>query len=74
MHLCIGAAVAGLGVTLVEHRLVGDELSRATLVAQPGAVRVPNGFVARINQRRAAAPTTTAFLDWLREQLAQDVR
>jgi DNA-binding transcriptional LysR family regulator len=72
MHLCIGAAVAGLGVTLVEHRLVRDEISSGKLVPQPGALRVPNGFIARTNPRRVVSPTTEAFLSWLREALAED--
>ncbi|WP_316166914.1 MULTISPECIES: LysR substrate-binding domain-containing protein [unclassified Bradyrhizobium] len=72
-HLCIGAAVAGLGVALVEHRLVSAELSTAQLVAHPGVVRIANGFLAKPNPRREISPAASAFLSWLREALTTGV-
>lgn len=71
-NLCTGAAVAGMGVALIEHRLVRDELASGRLIAQPGTLHVPNGFVARPNPLREMSPATEMFLGWLRETLAAD--
>lgn len=62
--LCIEAAVAGLGATVVEHRLVARELASGALVAPFGFVAWPAGLVAVRRGRRSAS--AAAFIDWLR--------
>jgi LysR family transcriptional regulator, glycine cleavage system transcriptional activator len=71
-NLCIGAAIAGIGVALVELRLVRDELASGQLIAQPGTLQIDKGFVARPNSLRELPLATETFLDWLRETLAAD--
>lgn len=71
-NLCIGAAVAGMGVTLIEYRLVRDELARGQLVSPLGVLNVPNGFVARPNPLREMSEAAATFLTWLRDTLAAD--
>ncbi|WP_051310919.1 LysR family transcriptional regulator [Bradyrhizobium sp. Cp5.3] len=70
-HLCISAAAAGLGVALVEHRLVSEELAGGKLIAHPRTLRIANGFLAIPNPGREASPATAVFLSWLREILAE---
>jgi LysR family glycine cleavage system transcriptional activator len=62
--LCIEAAVAGLGATVVERRLVARELDAGALVAPFGFVSWPGGLVAVRRGRRSAS--AAAFVAWLR--------
>ncbi|WP_066738524.1 LysR family transcriptional regulator [Cupriavidus sp. D384] len=76
-HLCIQAALAGLGVALVEQRLIRAELDSGALVAPYGFTPFDGGLMAVPAERPArtdvrAADTHTdiaAFVGWLRERL-----
>ncbi|MFC7688743.1 LysR substrate-binding domain-containing protein [Paeniroseomonas aquatica] len=68
-HLCIEAALAGLGVALVERRLVREELAAGRLEAPCSFVDFPEGLAAVPTSDRAAAPAAAAFLAWLRQSL-----
>lgn len=64
-HLCIEAALAGLGVALVERRLVREELAAGRLVAPCSFVAFPDGLAAVPTSDRAISPAARAFLTWL---------
>ncbi len=68
-HLCIEAALAGLGLALVEQRLVREELAAGRLHAPCGFVPFPEGLAALPTSPRANSPAARAFLDWLRGTL-----
>jgi DNA-binding transcriptional LysR family regulator len=68
-HLCIEAALAGLGVALVERRLVRDELTSGRLAAPCSFAGFPDGLAAVPTSERAASPAAGAFLVWLGESL-----
>jgi LysR family transcriptional regulator, glycine cleavage system transcriptional activator len=65
IHLCIGAAVGGLGVTLVEARLVQDELADGRLVAPLGFQVVPDGFLAVLHPKRPRSAAVRKLVRWL---------
>jgi len=69
-HLCIEAAIAGLGVAMVERRLVLDELANGRLVVPCGFTGFAEGWAAVPFSGRADTPAAHAFLQWLRETLA----
>lgn len=68
-HLCVEAAVSGLGVALAEQRLVRKELDDGTLVAPHGFTRFPGGLMALPGARGADGPQAQAFIAWLRQAL-----
>ncbi|MEP0234452.1 LysR substrate-binding domain-containing protein [Roseibium sp.] len=68
LFLAIEAAVAGLGVALVEKRLVADELSSGRLVAPFGFHRIERGFGAIVTSRGRDRGKVQALLDWLERQ------
>ncbi|SDD09773.1 LysR substrate-binding domain-containing protein [Belnapia rosea] len=68
-HLCIEAALAGLGLALVEQRLVREELATGRLRAPCGFVPFPEGLAALPTSARAQSPAARAFLAWLRATL-----
>jgi len=68
-HLCIEAAAAGLGVALVERRLVERELAEGRLVALGEAVRFDEGFAAIPHAVRPLSPAARLFVDWLASEL-----
>lgn len=68
-HLGIEAAVAGLGVALVEQRLVARELAEGRLVAVGEPVRFEEGFAAIPNATRPLSPAARLFVDWLTAEL-----
>ena len=68
-HLCIEAAVAGLGVALVERRLVARELADGRLVALGEPMRLEEGFVAIPHATRPLSPAARRFVDWLASEL-----
>ncbi|MFC4276369.1 LysR substrate-binding domain-containing protein [Achromobacter aloeverae] len=68
-HLCIEAATAGLGVALVERRLVRRELEDGTLVAPRGFVEFDDGMMALPAQGRPLSREGQALVDWLRSAL-----
>jgi LysR family glycine cleavage system transcriptional activator len=72
-HLCIEAALTGLGVALVERRLVQDELASGRLQAPCGFVDFGVGLAAVPTSERATSPAAHAFIAWLGATLAADV-
>lgn len=71
-HLCLEAAVAGLGVTLVEKRLAAQELADGRLRPHSPFVPFSDGFAAIPNRSRPLTPEAAAFLDWLQFALQSD--
>ncbi len=71
-HLCIEAAMAGMGVALVDRRLVAKELAQETLVAKFGFTKFEPGFAAIPAARKPMTPQTQLFLDWLTAELNAD--
>ncbi|NVK34721.1 MAG: LysR family transcriptional regulator [Rhodobacteraceae bacterium] len=67
--LAIEAAKTGLGVALVERRLVADDLVEGRLVAPFGFVEVPGGFGAIVNPRSRSRSVVMQFLEWLEGEL-----
>ncbi len=67
-HLCIQAALAGLGVALIEQRLIRAELDAGTLVAPYGFTGFDGGLMAVPAERQIHADVA-AFVEWLRERL-----
>ena len=68
-HLCIEAALSGLGVALVESRLVAAELANGRLHAPMGFVPFEHGMAAIPNGERPMSGSATAFVDWLKAEL-----
>jgi DNA-binding transcriptional LysR family regulator len=66
MHLCVSAAVTGLGVALVERRFALKELKSGRLVERSEFLTYEDGFVAIMKPGRAHSPAASHFLDWLR--------
>jgi DNA-binding transcriptional LysR family regulator len=69
-HLCIEAALSGLGVALVEKRLISRELEEGTLVAPFGFVAFDGGLRALPAVNRSLSGHADAFVGWLRRTLA----
>lgn len=69
-HLCIEAAIAGLGTAMVERRLIGDDVAAGRLVAPLGFTAFPEGWAAVPFSDRAEAPAGRSFVAWLRGTLA----
>lgn len=69
-HLCIEAALSGLGVALVERRLIARELADGTLIAPFGSVEFDEGLRALPAAGRRMNAPAGAFMDWLRGALA----
>jgi len=70
-HLCIEAAASGLGVALVEQRLVRKELEEGVLAAPHGFVRFPASLMALPAARGAADLQAQAFIGWLGQALGE---
>ncbi len=68
-HLCIEAALSGLGVALVETRLIARELAEGSLVAPYGSVEFDDGLRALPAAGRRMNGQAEAFLAWLRGAL-----
>ena len=64
-HLCIEAAITGLGVALVERRLIGAELADGRLRAPAGFATFPQSLVAIPSGERYQSPSARLFIDWL---------
>ncbi|MGY2051793.1 LysR substrate-binding domain-containing protein [Methylobacterium sp. JK268] len=71
-NLCIEAAAAGMGVALVEARLVRQELESGRLVALWGWLRVPDGLAVRPASARGEGAAGRAFVAWLKRALASE--
>ncbi|WNJ92823.1 LysR substrate-binding domain-containing protein [Bosea sp. 685] len=69
-HLCIEAALAGLGVALVEQRMVRDDLATARLVAPCGFLPFEDGLAVVPASERAMSRAAQAFLAWITTELA----
>jgi len=70
-HLCIEAALSGLGVALVEQRLVRHELESGSLIAPYGFVPFLECLMAVPAQGKAASPHAMALIEWLRVALRE---
>lgn len=70
-HLCLEAALAGLGVALVERRQVRDELAAGRLTAPCGFTAFPDGIAAIPTSARADSVAGRAFVTWLKETLGE---
>jgi len=74
-HLCIEAALSGLGVALVEKRLIRRELDEGHLVAPWGFVPLPFTLMALPAMGRTLPAELDEFTSWLRGRLEyQDAR
>jgi DNA-binding transcriptional LysR family regulator len=71
-HLCLEAAISGLGVALIDPRLIREDLARGRLVAPCGFANFPEGLMALPTSDRSASAPARAFLDWLTEALADE--
>ncbi len=69
-HLCIEAALSGLGVALVEQRLIARELKEGLLVAPHGVVPFEGGLRAVPTAGRALPAQAGVFIEWMRGALA----
>lgn len=68
-HLCLGAAVAGMGVAIAEQRLAAADLAAGRLAAPAGFTAFPDGFAALPHRTRPMSPHARRFVDWLSESL-----
>ncbi|CAN5524082.1 transcriptional regulator GcvA [soil metagenome] len=64
-NLCIEAAITGLGVALVEQRLIAAELADGRLRAPCGFAPFPQGLVAIPSGERYQSASAGLFIDWL---------
>jgi DNA-binding transcriptional LysR family regulator len=69
-HLCIEAALSGLGVALVEQRLIARELKEGLLLAPHGFVPFEGGLRAVPAAGRALPAQAGVFIEWMRGALA----
>jgi DNA-binding transcriptional LysR family regulator len=67
-HLCIEAALSGLGVALVEQRLISREISEGRLVAPFGTMTF-GSLCALPAPGRSLPAQADAFIEWLRSSL-----
>lgn len=68
-HLCLQAAVAGMGVAVAERRLASADLAAGRLVAVAGFAPFADGFAAIPHRTRPLSPQAQVFLDWLAAEL-----
>ena len=68
-HLCIEAALSGLGVALVERRMVHDDLLAGRLVAPAQFVPFADGLAIVPASERADSPAANAFIAWMIDEL-----
>lgn len=68
-HLCLGAAVARMGIAVVEQRLAAADLAAGRLVQVGGLVTFGDGFAAIPHRSKAMSPQARLFVDWLGEAL-----
>jgi DNA-binding transcriptional LysR family regulator len=71
-HLCLGAAVAGMGVAIAEERLAAGDIAAGRLVAPAGFTTFPDGFAALPHRTRPRSRQAEAFLAWLGEELSAE--
>ena len=68
-HLCLQAAVAGMGVAVAERRLANADLAAGRLVAVAGFAPFADGFAAIPHRTRPLSPQAQVFLVWLAAEL-----
>lgn len=68
MHLCIEGALGGLGATLVDTRVVEEELVEGRLVAPLGEYRVRDGFLAVYNPHRPVNAAMRRLVRWFMDE------
>ncbi|WP_248310135.1 LysR substrate-binding domain-containing protein [Bosea sp. WAO] len=71
-HLCIEAAAAGLGLALVEQRMVTEELASGRLIAPCGFAPFPDKLSAIPMGARGQTKTARMFVDWLTATLTAE--
>jgi DNA-binding transcriptional LysR family regulator len=71
-HLGIQAALSGIGVALVESRLVAEEIRSGRLVALTPPTPFPEGFAVIPHRTRPLSPEADGFVAWLREALGRE--
>lgn len=64
-HLCLGAAVAGMGVAVAERRLAETDLAAGRLVAISSFCAFAEGFAAIPHRTRPLSPEASLFVAWL---------
>lgn len=69
-HLCMEAALSGLGVALVEQRMVRDDLAAGRLVAPCGFIPFADGLAIVPASEHAASPAAQAFTAWIADELS----
>jgi DNA-binding transcriptional LysR family regulator len=69
-YYTLQAAIAGLGVAIAPYHLVADDLVSGRLIAPFGFLA--SGYQYRLHQKSASA-TATAFIQWLRQELAESI-
>lgn len=69
-HLCLEVALSGLGVALIERRLIGQELADGRLQAPFGFTTFEDGLMAVPAAGRRQSRGVQAFLVWLQTELA----
>ncbi len=68
-HLCLGAAMGGMGIAVVEQRLAAADIKAGRLVAITDFVAFADGFAAIPHRSRTATPQARLFLAWLTAEL-----
>ncbi len=68
-HLCIEAALAGIGVALAEERLVSAELASGRLAALTPPVTFPDGIAVVPHRMRPLRAEALSFVAWLETTL-----
>lgn len=71
-HLCLEAALGGLGVALLERRMAREALEQGRLAAPCGFAPFAEGLAAIPFSARAEGPAARAFLAWMRARLAAE--
>jgi LysR family transcriptional regulator, glycine cleavage system transcriptional activator len=71
-HLCIEAAATGLGMALIERRLIRKELEDGALIAPYGFLKFTRGLRAVPLASQELSCDAAAFIAWLKEALSSD--
>lgn len=71
-HLCIEAAIAGLGVALVAQRVIRKELEENLLVAPYGYTQMPGALMAVPAAGRVLSTDAEIFASWLRAEFSRE--
>lgn len=69
-HLCVGAAVAGMGIAIAERRMVWADLEAGRLTRVSSFTAFEEGFAAIPNRARPMSPQARLFTDWLGDALS----